>query len=431
MSQCTIHCNEPIHVENLKQALQSINISGEPKFKIACEDEVFQVSNILSIFSPVLSSLYNSNIETRTLIIPDTRACALKLLTTLLIDGSVKLHPKDLLNLDSLLNVARSLGINVKNVETLILEEFNDKNEAINFNYSGSIKIVKTKIAEPSEICEVTQKQRINSYSLVESDSECVVAESDQKTNIDQFHKHESKSISIKVANVAKVDQQMKHIISSKLEIENVLDDVMKESSTDEYKEISTYEKTKPLALDKASTDAVSDKSNDSWHWDVDCKVYIGGLPKVGADVVKQELNDRFCSIGKVKYVWVCRGPYSAGTNGFAFVEMGSPSEAKEAVRAFDGTRMCGFNVKVKMSNGGKEGTMVQGRDGYWGIGKTDEESRVRRSKERGRRRSIDRSSSSESESTDERLSSSKNKSKSYKSKRLHRKRRSRSRSRS
>ena len=156
--------------------------------------------------------------------------------------------------------------------------------------------------------------------------------------------------------------------------------------------------------------------------------IFVGNLP---FRAEREDVLQLFAPFGEVLN---CSLPLERDTGrkrGFAFVEMGSPSEAKEAVRAFDGTRMCGFNVKVKMSNGGKEGTMVQGRDGYWGIGKTDEESRVRRSKERGRRRSIDRSSSSESDSTDERLSSSKNKSKSYKSKRLHRKRRSRSRSRS
>ena len=101
-------------------------------------------------------------------------------------------------------------------------------------------------------------------------------------------------------------------------------------------------------------------------NWDIDCKVYIGGLRD---DANRYDIEDVFRKIGKVKDVWVARKP-----PGFAFVEMEDPRDAQDAVRELDGTRMCGARVKVEMSNGGKgDGGRGGGRDRRGGGGGRDD----------------------------------------------------------
>ncbi|XP_037772541.1 RNA-binding protein 1-like isoform X2 [Penaeus monodon] len=75
-----------------------------------------------------------------------------------------------------------------------------------------------------------------------------------------------------------------------------------------------------------------------------DCKVYVGNL---GNTEAKHELESAFSKYGPLVNVWVARNP-----PGFAFVEFEDPRDAEDAVRALDGTRMCGVRVKVEMSTG-------------------------------------------------------------------------------
>ena len=51
--------------------------------------------------------------------------------------------------------------------------------------------------------------------------------------------------------------------------------------------------------------------------WDIDCKVYIGGLSE---DTNKYDLEDAFGRYGRVKAVLIARRP-----PGFGFVEMDDP----------------------------------------------------------------------------------------------------------
>merc|ERR1719466_93847 len=76
----------------------------------------------------------------------------------------------------------------------------------------------------------------------------------------------------------------------------------------------------------------------------LDCKVYVGELGNNGN---KAELEEAFNYYGPLKSVWVARSP-----PGFAFIEFEDPRDAEDAVRALDGTRMCGVRVKVEMSTG-------------------------------------------------------------------------------
>ena len=62
----------------------------------------------------------------------------------------------------------------------------------------------------------------------------------------------------------------------------------------------------------------------------LDCKVYVGELPK---DATEKELEHAFSYYGALKSIWVAHNP-----PGFAFVEFEDPRDADDAVRALDGT---------------------------------------------------------------------------------------------
>lgn len=76
----------------------------------------------------------------------------------------------------------------------------------------------------------------------------------------------------------------------------------------------------------------------------MDCKVYVGNLGNADA---KHELENAFSKYGPLVNVWVARNP-----PGFAFVEFEDPRDAEDAVRAMDGSRLCGARIKVEMSHG-------------------------------------------------------------------------------
>ena len=72
-------------------------------------------------------------------------------------------------------------------------------------------------------------------------------------------------------------------------------------------------------------------------HWDIDCKIYIGGLKD---DANRYDIEDVFVKYGPVRDVWVARKP-----PGFAFVEMEDPRDAEDAARGLDGSRICGARL--------------------------------------------------------------------------------------
>ncbi|PAV76864.1 hypothetical protein WR25_25964 [Diploscapter pachys] len=77
---------------------------------------------------------------------------------------------------------------------------------------------------------------------------------------------------------------------------------------------------------------------------DMDSKVYVGGLPN---DATSQELEDVFYRFGRIRKVWVARRP-----PGFAFVEFEDGRDAEDAVKALDGSRICGVRARVELSHG-------------------------------------------------------------------------------
>ncbi|KAJ1350828.1 hypothetical protein KIN20_006718 [Parelaphostrongylus tenuis] len=88
----------------------------------------------------------------------------------------------------------------------------------------------------------------------------------------------------------------------------------------------------------------------------MDCKVYVGGLPN---DATSQEIEDAFYRFGRIRKVWVARRP-----PGFAFVEFEDSRDAEDAVKALDGSRICGVRARVELSHGRGRGG---GGGGYGG----------------------------------------------------------------
>ena len=62
----------------------------------------------------------------------------------------------------------------------------------------------------------------------------------------------------------------------------------------------------------------------------IDCKVYVGDLPR---DATEKELERAFSYYGPLKSVWVARNP-----PGFAFVQFEDYRDADDAVHGLDGT---------------------------------------------------------------------------------------------
>ncbi|GMS97762.1 hypothetical protein PENTCL1PPCAC_19937, partial [Pristionchus entomophagus] len=122
-------------------------------------------------------------------------------------------------------------------------------------------------------------------------------------------------------------------------------------------------------------------------------KVYIGGLPP---DATSEEIEDAFSRYGRIFKVWVARRP-----PGFAFVEYEDERDAEDAVKAMDGTRICGVHARVELSHGrgrpsggggGGGGGDRGGGRGYGGGGGRGGGGGYDRGGDRDRRRSRSRS---------------------------------------
>ncbi|XP_063399624.1 serine/arginine-rich splicing factor 7-like [Mytilus trossulus] len=106
---------------------------------------------------------------------------------------------------------------------------------------------------------------------------------------------------------------------------------------------------------------------------DPDTKLYVGDLAR---DAHERDLERAFSYYGRLRNVWVARNPA-----GFAFVEFEDPRDADDAVRALDGTNLCGSRIRVEHSTGkvrpkpwlrGGGGGGRGGRDDRGGGGRDD-----------------------------------------------------------
>ena len=76
-------------------------------------------------------------------------------------------------------------------------------------------------------------------------------------------------------------------------------------------------------------------------------KLYVGNLPFSSTE---DDLSDAFGAHGTVVSVNIITDRETGRPRGFAFVEMGSDSEAQDAIRALDGQDLGGRSIKVNVA---------------------------------------------------------------------------------
>ena len=78
--------------------------------------------------------------------------------------------------------------------------------------------------------------------------------------------------------------------------------------------------------------------------------IYIGNL---SYGTTESTLEALFGEYGKVESVKVIRDRFSGRPKGYGFIEMPSNSEADQAIKALNGKRIEGNNLKVKPADSG------------------------------------------------------------------------------
>jgi RNA recognition motif-containing protein len=80
--------------------------------------------------------------------------------------------------------------------------------------------------------------------------------------------------------------------------------------------------------------------------------IYIGNL----ADSTTEEsLKLLFTEFGDVESVKIIKDRFSGRSVGYGFIEMPSNSEADQAIKALNGNRINGNNIKVKPADSGSK----------------------------------------------------------------------------
>lgn len=92
-------------------------------------------------------------------------------------------------------------------------------------------------------------------------------------------------------------------------------------------------------------------------------KLYVGNLSYA---TTEDELRTLFAQAGAVTSVALIKDRDTGSSKGFAFVEMGSQSEAEKAISMFNGYNMAGRALKVNMARPREErGGFGERRGGY------------------------------------------------------------------
>ena len=73
-------------------------------------------------------------------------------------------------------------------------------------------------------------------------------------------------------------------------------------------------------------------------------KLYVGGLPY---SVTEEQLQELFSAHGTVESARVIADRYTGQSRGFGFVDMSSPAEAQQAIKALHGSRLAGRTLVV------------------------------------------------------------------------------------
>ena len=88
--------------------------------------------------------------------------------------------------------------------------------------------------------------------------------------------------------------------------------------------------------------------------------IYIGNLSYGTTEDALKALFDEF---GEVENVKIIKDRNSGRSKGFGFLEMPSNSEADQAIKALNGSRLDGFTIKVNPADpGGKKKPKRQSR---------------------------------------------------------------------
>ncbi|MBA3036917.1 MAG: RNA-binding protein [Desulfobacterium sp.] len=81
--------------------------------------------------------------------------------------------------------------------------------------------------------------------------------------------------------------------------------------------------------------------------------IYIGNL---SPETTEDALKTLFVEYGEVETVKVIKDKFTGKPKGFGFIEMPSNSEADQAIKALNGKRIDGSNIKVNPADpGGKQ----------------------------------------------------------------------------
>lgn len=113
----------------------------------------------------------------------------------------------------------------------------------------------------------------------------------------------------------------------------------------------------------------------------MDLKLYVGNL---SYDTTEEDLRELFSGAGTVTSVALIKDRETKRSKGFAFVEMGSQSEAEEAIKSFNGTRLDDREIKVNIARPREERSSSSYYNRY---GKKNRRDRNRRSGGGGSRR--------------------------------------------
>jgi len=79
----------------------------------------------------------------------------------------------------------------------------------------------------------------------------------------------------------------------------------------------------------------------------METKLYVGNL---SYDTSEDELRTLFSGAGTVASVTLIKDRVTGRSKGFAFVEMGSQSEAEQAIKMFNGTELGNREIKVNVA---------------------------------------------------------------------------------
>ncbi|MCF8095292.1 MAG: RNA-binding protein [Desulfobacteraceae bacterium] len=82
--------------------------------------------------------------------------------------------------------------------------------------------------------------------------------------------------------------------------------------------------------------------------------IYIGNLP---GSITEDKIKTLFAAFGEIENVKLIKDRFSGRLRGFGFIEMPSNSEADQAIKALNGNRVEGNDIKVRPADpGGKRG---------------------------------------------------------------------------